>query len=73
MREKMAKKTPVTKISDKLAKVDENFNVYMYDNGYMFEISGVNHNDDWATAKILVTGMDDLAVLIREASEMERR
>lgn len=69
----MAKKTPVTKISDKLAKVDENFNVYMYDNGYMFEISGVNHNDDWATAKILVTGMDDLAVLIREASEMERR
>ena len=69
----MAKKTPVTKISDKLAKVDENFSVYMYDNGYMFEISGNDHDNDWATAKILVTSMEDLVTLIREAGEMERR
>ena len=69
----MAKKTPVIKISDKLAKVDENFSVYMYDNGYMFEISGNDHDDDWATAKILVASMEDLVTLIREAGEMERR
>ena len=28
----------VTKISDKLAKVNDNFTVNMYDNGYMLEI-----------------------------------
>ena len=28
------------KISDKLSKVDESFTVYMYDNGYMFDVSG---------------------------------
>jgi len=36
----MATKKSVSKISDKLTKVNENFTVQMYDNGYMFEISG---------------------------------
>jgi hypothetical protein len=44
----------------------------MYDNGYMMEISGRNANEDWASAKILVTSLDDLVKLITEASEMDR-
>lgn len=72
MRNKMAKKAPVTKISDKLVKVSDNFNIYMYDNGYMMEISGRNKDEEWSSAKILVTSLDDLVTLIREASEMER-
>jgi len=66
------KKTPVTKISDKLVKVGESLTVNMYDNGYMIEVSGRNSNDDWANAKILVPTIDQLVELIREASEMER-
>jgi hypothetical protein len=62
----------VSTIGDKLIKVNENFTVNMYDNGYMIEIGGRNHNDDWATAKILVTTIDELVTLIKEASEMER-
>lgn len=66
------KKSTVKKISDKLTKVNESFTVNMYDNGYMLEIGGRNSNDDWANAKILVTTLDELVELIKEASEMER-
>lgn len=65
------KKTAVSKISDKLAKVNENYNVYMYDNGYMFEISGKDVEDDWKTAKIMCATIDQLVELVREADAME--
>ena len=60
------------KITDKLSKVDESFTVNMYDNGYMFEISGRDNNDDWSTAKIMCTTIDEINVLVSEAAEMER-
>jgi len=65
------KKTAVSKISDKLAKVNENYNVYMYDNGYMFEISGKDAEGDWKTAKIMCATIDQLVELVREADSME--
>lgn len=60
------------KIADKLSKVDESFTVYMYDNGYMFEISGRDAEDDWATAKIMCANMDEIAELAQEAATLER-
>jgi hypothetical protein len=66
------KKSAVSKISDKLAKVNENYNVYMYDNGYMFEISGKDAEGDWKTAKIMCATIDQLVELVREADSMER-
>jgi hypothetical protein len=65
------KKSAVSKISDKLAKVNENYNVYMYDNGYMFEISGKDAEGDWKTAKIMCATIDQLVELVREADAME--
>ncbi len=62
----------VTKISDKLAKVNDNFTVNMYDNGFMLEIGGRNKDDDWATAKITCNSIEELVELIKEASAMER-
>jgi hypothetical protein len=62
----------VTKISDKLSKVNESFTVNMYDNGYMLEIGGRTADDDWSNAKIMVQSIDELVALIKEASEMER-
>ena len=44
----------------------------MYDNGFMLEISGRNADDEWANAKIMVTNVDDLTELVREASKMPR-
>lgn len=60
------------KIEDKLIRVNDNFSVYMYDNGFMFEISGRTDTDDWASTKILCNTLDDLVQLIKEASAMDR-
>ena len=61
----------ISKIADKLDKVNESFTVNMYDNGFMIEIGG-RKNDDWKTAKIMVPTIDELVVLIKEAVDMER-
>jgi hypothetical protein len=69
----MAKlKEKAMKISDKLSKVNEDITIRMYDNGYMFEISGRNSDDDWKNAKIVVSTVEELVELINEAAAMER-
>ena len=59
-------------LNDKLSKVNDNFQVYMYDNGYMLEISGRTDSEEWATAKILCNSLEELVALITEATAMER-
>ena len=68
----MAKSKPITKISDKLAKVNESFSVYMYDNAYMIEVSGRDTENDYKTVKLMVTTLDQLQALIKEVTEMDR-
>ena len=63
---------PVKKLSDKLTKVNESFTINMYDNGYMIEVGGRNDDDDWKTAKIMVSSVEELLELVREATEIER-
>jgi hypothetical protein len=67
-------KTPgaVNRLSDKLVKVNENFTINMYDNGYMIEVGGRDDEDNWKTSKIIVDTVDELLVLVREAPEIER-
>ena len=67
-------KTPgaVNRLSDKLVKVNENFTINMYDNGYMIEVGGRDDEDNWKTAKIIVDTVDELLALVREATEIER-
>ena len=67
-----SKENSVMKIGDKLAKVNEDITIRMYDNGFMFEISGRTHDDDWKSAKILVNSVEELVELINEATGMER-
>ena len=62
----------MTKISDKLVKVSESFIVNMYDNGYMFEISGRDDEEDYKTAKILCNSAEQLNALIQEAISLPR-
>ena len=62
----------VKKLSDKLVKVNENFSINMYDNGYMIEVSGRDDEDNWKTSKIIVDTVEELLVLVREATEIER-
>lgn len=60
------------KIADKLAKVNESFNINMYDNGFMIEVSGRDHKEEWASAKITVSNLEDLLELVQEATQLPR-
>jgi hypothetical protein len=62
----------VKKLSDKLTKVNESFTINMYDNGYMIEVGGRDDDENWKTAKIMVGTVEELLVLVREATTIER-
>lgn len=68
----MAKTKAVTKISDKLTKVNESFQIYMYDNAYMIEVSGRDSENEYKTVKLMVPTLEQLQVLIKETTEMDR-
>ena len=61
----------ISKIADKLDKVNESFTVNMYDNGFMIEIGG-RKNDDWKTAKVMCQTLEQVYAVISEASTMTR-
>ena len=61
-----------SKVSDILTMADEDFRVYMYSNGFMFEVSGRDSNDDWATAKIICNSIDDVIALTKEVVTLPR-
>jgi hypothetical protein len=67
----MATKTTVSKISDKLIKINESYTVYRYDNGFMVEAGGRNKKGDYVTAKILCNTLDEVLILAKEAGEMD--
>jgi hypothetical protein len=60
------------KLSDKLVKVSDNLNVYMYDNGFMVEVSGRDESDDWKTAKIMCTSIEEVTEILKEAAGLPR-
>ena len=68
----MAKTKTVNKISDKLVKVSESFQVYMYDNAYMIEVGGRDSEGDYKTVKLMVPALDQLQALIKEVTEMDQ-
>ena len=57
----------MAKISNKLAKVNESFTINRYDNGFMIEVSGKDHEDEWKTSKLLCSTEEELIELVREA------
>ena len=59
-------------VSNKLAKVNENFSINMYDNGYMVEVGGRDKKDDWKTSKIMVSTDEELIAVIKEVISMTR-
>ena len=68
----MATAKTVTKIGDKLVKVNENFTINMYDNGFMVEVGGRNKKSDYVNAKILCSTLEEVQSLVQEACTMER-
>ena len=60
----------MTKLS-KLAKVNEQFTINRYDNGFMIEVGGRDSESDWKNCKILCTTKEELFEVIEEALSME--
>ena len=60
----------MTKLS-KLAKVNDSFSVYRYDNGWMVEVSGRDKKEDWKTSKVMCNTEDDLIALIKEYNQTD--
>ena len=55
----------------KLAKVNDSFSVYRYDNGWMVEVSGRDEKEDWKTSKVMCNTEDDLIALIKEYNQTD--
>ena len=51
---------------DKLAKVNDSFNINRYDNGWMLEVSGRDKKEDWKTVKVICNTEEELIDLIKE-------
>jgi hypothetical protein len=56
----------------KVTKINESFCVYMYDNGFMVELSGQNDDNDYVTSKILCNTVEEMLDLVQQAAKMTR-
>ena len=61
----------VSKLGDKLSKVNESININRYDNGFMVEVGGRDDENDWKTAKILCTTEEEMLAVVKEWNSME--
>jgi hypothetical protein len=59
-------------IESKLKLVSDSFTVNMFDNGFMLEISGQNHEDEWDKSKIVCRTLAELYDLIEIVTYMKR-
>ena len=49
----------------KLAKVNESFTVYRYDNGFMIEVGGRDSESEWKTAQVMCSTEAELFEVIK--------
>ena len=61
----------MVKLNESLAKVNDSVTVYRYDNGWMVEVGGHDHNDEWATRKIVCSDLKNVFTLIEEYSKIK--
>lgn len=54
----------------KLAKVNDSFTIYRYDNGWMVEVSGRDDDNDYKTTKVLCNTETDLLEVVKEYNNM---
>lgn len=59
-------------VNDKLSKVSDSFTINMYDNGFMVEVGGRDHDGEWKTAKILCQNLEQVVAIVSEVTNMDR-
>ena len=58
-------------VSNKLAKVNETITINRYDNGWMVEVGGRDHDNDWKTTKTLCNSEDEMIAVVKEWNSLE--
>lgn len=59
-------------VSDKLSRVNDSVTVNIYDNGFMIEVSGRDHDDEWSQAKIVCSDLDIVNAVLQEIVKMDK-
>ena len=59
-------------VSDKLSKVNDSVTVNIYDNGFMIEVSGRDHDDEWSQVKIVCSDLDIVNAVLQEIVKMDK-
>jgi hypothetical protein len=59
-------------VSDKLIKVNDTVTINIYDNGFMVEVSGRDHDDEWSQAKIVCSDLDIVSAVLQEIVKMDK-
>jgi hypothetical protein len=55
----------------KLSKVNESITLNRYDNGWMVEVGGRDHENDWKTAKIMCNTEAEVIEVVQEWNSMD--
>lgn len=58
------------KIADEFKKASDSFNIIRCSNGFMFEVSGRDHDDEWKTVKLVCTDVKQLFDYIEQTNAL---
>jgi hypothetical protein len=58
-------------VKNHFSAVNDNVTVYRFENGWMVEISGQGHFDDWPTKKIVCSDLTNVLTLLEEYSKIK--
>ena len=56
----------------KLKKINESYTIYRYDNGFRFEASGRDAENEWKNVNIILNSEEELFEVIKEANVMAK-
>jgi hypothetical protein len=57
----------------KLAKVNDEFTVYRYDNGYMLQVGGQDADNEWVESKTIFVTQEELLKNISKILDLPTR
>ncbi len=59
------------KLSEVFSNVNESVTVYRYDNGWMVEVSGNDHEDNWQNKKFIFSDLKNVFTFVEEYSKIK--
>lgn len=59
-----------SKLSDVYANVSDNVTINRYENGWMVEVSGNDHNDSWQNKKFIFSDLKNVFTFVEEYSKI---